>query len=1379
MVTEQRIIKKRAPVRGASFLLIPIIAFILLWPAPSSVYGANVKYIILMIADGWGAKHIEATNDYTGSPPLYQTDTTNWASYFMSTYPDTGDYQPYSAWVTFNYMLTNPVTDSAAAATALYSDGAEYPLFGGKTENGRISVTPVPSAYFTIGEEAKAMNMAVGAITTVPASHATPGAWIAHNDSRANAYAIADEGLFGDPETTKNDCILQGNPPCDPALYSGHYGQTLPTVDVLIGDGSLGYINDPIRSEIPMPTYGYEFVDCQSGSIPDCGDALDTASGTPGETGVTKMAGLFDRSYRLANNSGADPKKPTLLDSTRAALTVLDRDTDGFILMIEGGAVDWASHANLMDEMVGEMIDFNDAVQEVIHWVENTVGTYWENNSNGSNWNNTLVIVTGDHETGFLTAKPNVFPNQALGEVSTTTLTKEKTYSGTLRASWEDNNPANNAIDSGETVHWTWNTGGHSNSLIPLYTRGEGSELFGGCIVDIDPVRRDYIDNTDVARVMFSAISGITQTGSLSIDPGQTLYGGSIDVTSIVNATNAANLNYTVTEGSGCPAQTNDPIITTLDTWKYNGDNLGDIGTTWKNTIYDDSGWTEKSGIFGYGDGYIYTPVGVPGSQWSMYFRKSFTICDASAVTSMDFNAAYDDGMAVYINGTRVITAGVPSTPDPPLWNGGATGHESNDGSSILYETFILDGHISSLVSGTNVIAVGIYNAGSTSSDLVFDGKLVIDHDATVTPLFSGNHSQAQSVNTSGWTEGEKKLEVTGEDGLCTTAITSGIDTFTWSLTSCDVTSSPTVNVDSVTSSSATISWTTVPNAISYKVYRDAQDLGTQTSPLTDTGRSANTSYNYSVVGVGSSPPACEGPEGNASALTLPDPVGDPTYSNVGETSLRVNWTAPASGADSYDVYRVGTGFLANTASLFYDDSGLTPDNQYQYYVIAKNASGDAAASGTTMSPYTLAVTPSQPTVNNATETTLDVTIGTDTNPVTVNYAIRINGGVFTNQNVQVNGSIGAAEVWQTKAAWATVTVTGLDFSTSYSFDVKARNSTPVETGFGPVGQGTTLACTDNDPSTITIPAAQTVYGDPYDVSGAFNTTGDVGSFEYKVTTGGGIGTCDIDHTGTYIDAEQFTAIVNQGAGGTSLSEVTQGGELNGSTSLRTGGGSGGNCDSIGSREGREYTVNFSQTGTYNVWMRGYATNGSDNSLFVGFDGACIVGITEPSSMFNQWGWTQNMQNSSGPGGTNPPAAQFTVNTSGLHTINIWVRENAHEIDGIYIDRVDVSNTPSDVSHGIEITPKDGCSTEVICTDWTSNNMIPASSTVCDPYVETTDNYNLYVRGTDPDCSDPVISNPVSQAFTWNLAYVNPDTTITNPAGGTLSGGPMSILTRR
>ena len=82
---------------------------------------------------------------------------------------------------------------------------------------------------------------------------------------------------------------------------------------------------------------------------------------------------------------------PDLATMTKGALNVLDANRKGFFLMVEGGAVDWASHANQPGRIIEEQVDFNEAVTAVCRWVRRN-----------SSWDETLVIVTGDHETGYL-----------------------------------------------------------------------------------------------------------------------------------------------------------------------------------------------------------------------------------------------------------------------------------------------------------------------------------------------------------------------------------------------------------------------------------------------------------------------------------------------------------------------------------------------------------------------------------------------------------------------------------------------------------------------------------------------------------------------------------------------------------------------------------------------------------------------------------------------------------------------------------------------------------------------------------------------------------------------------------------------------------------
>jgi len=492
------------------YLIAAVLACLLLIPGSSIAKEQSAKtgpkYVILMISDGWGINHIEATSKYTGLRPVYDS----WDEYWVSTYPAGGGYDPALAWSGFDYVRKG-ATDSAASATAMYT--------GTKTKHSYLSVSPDGKRLATIAERARALNMAVGAVTTVQISHATPGAWYAHNVYRFNSYAVAEEGLFGDPQATYREwdwkekaehvCqtafhwIPRSSKVCED-LYAGDRGKSEP-VDVLIGSGGTGYagesyLNDHIykrlRSESSKPG---------KHTLIEAADGLDNSERLKEAAlndNVNKLVGIFDFGYRLADGSGQDPHDPTLAQMAEAAITVLSRNPNGFVLLIEGGAVDFAGHDNNMDHMIGEEIDFDMAVRAVADWVKDP--------DNGSNWDNTTVIVTGDHESGYLTGGPGVFPDRPLGEVSDRTISLEKEVGDSrCRASWEDNN-SDGDIDKGETVYWAWNAcreSAHTNMLVPLYVKGLDAGLFETFEKHKDPVRGPYLDNTSVFRVMESAIS--------------------------------------------------------------------------------------------------------------------------------------------------------------------------------------------------------------------------------------------------------------------------------------------------------------------------------------------------------------------------------------------------------------------------------------------------------------------------------------------------------------------------------------------------------------------------------------------------------------------------------------------------------------------------------------------------------------------------------------------------------------------------------------------------------------------------------------------------------------------------------------------------------
>lgn len=159
--------------------------------------------------------------------------------------------------------------------------------------------------------------------------------------------------------------------------------------------------------------------------------------------------------YSIPQNDVVD-----LATMSQGALNVLGQGEDGFHLMIEGGAIDWAGHANDISSDIEEVREFNNAVEAVVAWVE-------ENSS----WNETLLIVTADHETGYLSGAD-----------------EGKVYNA-LRG------------EKGAAPHHTYYSGDHTNMVVPFFFRGSASNDILGSVTGTDKVRGDVIDNVTVANL--------------------------------------------------------------------------------------------------------------------------------------------------------------------------------------------------------------------------------------------------------------------------------------------------------------------------------------------------------------------------------------------------------------------------------------------------------------------------------------------------------------------------------------------------------------------------------------------------------------------------------------------------------------------------------------------------------------------------------------------------------------------------------------------------------------------------------------------------------------------------------------------------------------
>jgi hypothetical protein len=195
---------------------------------------------------------------------------------------------------------------------------------------------------------------------------------------------------------------------------------------------------------------------------------------------------------------------------------------------------------------------------------------------------------------------------------------------------------------------------------------------------------------------------------------------------------------------------------------------------------------------------------------------------------------------------------------------------------------------------------------------------------------------------------------------------------------------------------------------------------------------------------------------------------------SIGTTTATLNGNVTSDGGATITergfVYKTSSGVTiadnkttvsGTTGSYSLGLSSLGVNVEYFFKAYAINSVNTTLSSE--LSFWTLANTPSAPTVNGATTSSLDVTINGNGNPASTEFAIHESAGSY----VQTDGSLGGSPVWQTATAWGTKTVTGLDAGTTYTFAVKARNGANVETDFGDSASDTTQTsgCT---PPTIT-----------------------------------------------------------------------------------------------------------------------------------------------------------------------------------------------------------------------------------------------------------------------------------------------------------------------
>lgn len=347
------------------------------------------------------------------------------------------------------YSANSEITDSAAAGTAFAT--------GVKTNNGMISTSPDGKELKTILEAMEEKGKSSGLVATSTITHATPAVFASHVASRSDESAIA-------PQLIDND------------------------VDVIMGGGKK-YFPDSLINEAKKDGYQY---------ISSKGD-LKRAERSD------KLIGLFADSGMAPELDRETTNEPSLQEMTETALKVLNKDKDGFFLMVEGSQIDWAGHDHDAAWAMKDSEAFEKALESVLEFAKKD--------------KNTLVVVAGDHDTGGMSVGGNgpgdvdleVIRNvTATGDYMVTQLNstrsnvKEvvKKYT-TLELTDEEaqlikssEQPAitiNEVVSARANIGWT--SLNHTGVDVPLYAYGPGADLFIG-----------LHENTDLPVLMAEAL---------------------------------------------------------------------------------------------------------------------------------------------------------------------------------------------------------------------------------------------------------------------------------------------------------------------------------------------------------------------------------------------------------------------------------------------------------------------------------------------------------------------------------------------------------------------------------------------------------------------------------------------------------------------------------------------------------------------------------------------------------------------------------------------------------------------------------------------------------------------------------------------------------
>lgn len=328
--------------------LITLLALLL----AAGMQGKELKYIFYFIGDGMGMGHVMGAESYQ------RMVAGNRDGLLMTQFPVAGMAMTYSA--------SSPVTDSAAAGTALAT--------GHKTKNGMLGVDADTTQVKSIASTLKERGYGVGICTSVAADDATPGAFYAHVPKRSMYYEIGKQ-----------------------AAASGF--------DFLAGAGLRGLTDKSGNQTDLLKTLadsGYTIV--RNAEL-----LKDTASDR-----IMLLSPDTKRNWNVGYTIDSTAGALTLPVITAACIEHLEKHSpERFFAMIEGGNIDHAAHANDGGAVIKEVINFDESLRIAYNFYLNHP-------------DETLIVVTADHDTGGMAmGNPHLHYNVELGYIDYQRMSKD------------------------------------------------------------------------------------------------------------------------------------------------------------------------------------------------------------------------------------------------------------------------------------------------------------------------------------------------------------------------------------------------------------------------------------------------------------------------------------------------------------------------------------------------------------------------------------------------------------------------------------------------------------------------------------------------------------------------------------------------------------------------------------------------------------------------------------------------------------------------------------------------------------------------------------------------------------------------------------------